>query len=195
MATSDSSQLSRVDVVFLAYKASTGNNSTVTLDSVSTVSLYELERHLRMKRAERASMSAEAYNHYRWYNAALVTELRTSGKGKPRPLLRVFHWYIETSNVDAFRMEGQQCEAVSLVVAAEVEHWYGARPGGRSSSGSRARVLSFGELADTEISRNCQPPTATTAIKRQRMVYRQSVPHRNTTSTPRQTLERIREEV
>ncbi|XP_058120643.1 uncharacterized protein LOC131294819 [Anopheles ziemanni] len=192
MATSDSPQLSRVDVVFLAYKASARNNSSVTLDSVSTVSLYELERHLRMKRAERASMSAEAYNHYRWYNATLVTELRTSGQGKPRPLLRVFHWYIETSNVDAFRMDGQQCEAVSLVVAAEVEHWYGARPGGQSSSGSRARVLSFGELADTPISRNHHP---TTAIKRQPMVYRHPIPHRSTTSTSRQTLERIGEEV
>uniref|UniRef100_A0A182QWQ3 Uncharacterized protein n=1 Tax=Anopheles farauti TaxID=69004 RepID=A0A182QWQ3_9DIPT len=137
----------RVDVVFLAYSANADRNGDkspkVTLDSICTVSLYELQRHLQRKRAERASMGVDAYKHYKWYNAALVAELRTTGKGQPRPLLQAFHWYIETSNRAAFCIEGQQYDAVSLVVAAEVEHWYCARPGHGSAHGSRARV-SFG---------------------------------------------------
>uniref|UniRef100_A0AAG5D662 Uncharacterized protein n=1 Tax=Anopheles atroparvus TaxID=41427 RepID=A0AAG5D662_ANOAO len=188
MAASDDSQLSRVDVVFLSYNAASARNSTVTLDSVCTVSLYQLERHLRTKRTERASMGAEAYKHYRWYNAALATELRTTGKGQPRPLLRAFHWYIETSNVDAFRIDGQPCEAVSLVVAAEVEHWYCARPGGKSSNGRRARITPCCGLSDSTAVRNHY--TAESALKRP-MPITKSRPHRSTT---RHTLERIGEE-
>uniref|UniRef100_A0A182WIS8 Uncharacterized protein n=1 Tax=Anopheles minimus TaxID=112268 RepID=A0A182WIS8_9DIPT len=167
------SQIPRVDVVFLAYSKATRKAPSVTLDSICTVSLYELQRHLQTKRTERNSMGAAAYKHYKWYNAMLAEELRTTGKGQPRPLLQAFHWYIETSNRDAFRIEGQQYDAVSLIVAAEVEHWYCARPG-HSSQGSRARI-SFG-----------------TSIAPQKPIVASStgqLRHRSST-----TLERIREE-
>uniref|UniRef100_A0A182NHK3 Uncharacterized protein n=1 Tax=Anopheles dirus TaxID=7168 RepID=A0A182NHK3_9DIPT len=182
----DPTRIPRVDVVFLAYSAD--NRSTkpprVTLDSICTVSLYELQRHLRRKRAERTDMGVDAYTHYKWYNAALVAELRTTGKGQPRPLLQAFHWYIETSNRAAFRVDGQQYEAVSLVVAAEVEHWYCARPG-HSAHGSRARVP-FGE----------QPERPALTIG---AATDGSIRHNNTTARPslfRRTtaLERIGEE-
>ncbi|XP_053674204.1 uncharacterized protein LOC128724504 [Anopheles nili] len=140
----DAPRIPRVDVVFLAYnRDAPGKQPTVTLDSICTVSLYKLQRHLQQKRTERHSMGVDAYQHYKWYNAALVAELRTKGGcEQTRPLLRAFHWYIETSNRAAFQVEQQLYDAVSLVVAAEVEHWYCARAG-QHASGSRARV-SFG---------------------------------------------------
>ncbi|XP_050090367.1 uncharacterized protein LOC126574288 [Anopheles aquasalis] len=146
MAVSEQSHpiIPRVDVVFLAYRCAdiTGKmQPKVTLDSVCTISLFELEQHLRMKRRERSTMSIEAYKHYRWYNAALVAELcAIKGGKKERPLLRVFHWYIETSNRNAFRIEGKQYEAVSLVMAAEIEHWYCSAGAGKTAQGKRARV-------------------------------------------------------
>lgn len=132
-------RIPRVDVVFLAYCMDTEKLPSVTLDSICTVSLYELQRHLRTKHIQRNSMGMDAYKHYIWYNSVLAEELRTTGNKQPRPLLQAFHWYIETSHQDAFRIEDQQYDAVSLIVAAEVEHWYCARPGHRVQ-GSRARV-------------------------------------------------------
>ncbi|XP_049298388.1 uncharacterized protein LOC125771628 [Anopheles funestus] len=169
------SLLPRVDVVFLAYSPAVGTAPLVTLDSICTVSLYELQRHLQTKRTERNSMGVAAYKHYKWYNAVLAEELRTTGKGQPRPLLQAFHWYIETSNTDAFRVEDQQYEAVSLIVAAEVEHWYCARSD-HSVQGSRARI-SFGADSNVTIG----PVTPKVASGRQ-------LSNRST------TLERIREE-
>lgn len=76
------------------------------------------------------------------YNAALVAELCAIKGGRTeRPLVRAFHWYIETSNRNAFRLEGKQYEAVSLVLAAEVEHWYYSAGAGRAAHGKRARVF------------------------------------------------------
>uniref|UniRef100_A0A2M4CRZ5 Uncharacterized protein n=1 Tax=Anopheles darlingi TaxID=43151 RepID=A0A2M4CRZ5_ANODA len=134
----------RVDVVFLAYRCSDINRQMqpkVTLDSVCTISLFELEQHLRMKHSERSRMSIDAYKHYRWYNAALVSELcAINGGRKERPLLRVFHWYIETSNRNAFLIEEKQYEAVSLVMSTEVEHWYCSAGAGKTTHGKRVRV-------------------------------------------------------
>ncbi|XP_035904517.1 uncharacterized protein LOC118508865 [Anopheles stephensi] len=137
-------RIPRVDIVFLAYCKDAEKVPSVTLDSICTVSLYELQRHLQTKRIERNSMGVEAYKHYKWYNSVLVEELRTTTSRQPRPLLQAFHWYIETSRRDAFRIEDQQYDAVSLIVAAEVEHWYCARPGHRAQ-GSRARVSYAGQ--------------------------------------------------
>lgn len=64
--SSMASVIPRVDVVFLAYSEDAGKAPSVTLDSICTVSLYELQRHLQVKRAERNSMGAEAYKHYKW---------------------------------------------------------------------------------------------------------------------------------
>ncbi|XP_052892906.1 uncharacterized protein LOC128300759 [Anopheles moucheti] len=171
------SQIPRVDIVFLAYSPVAGKAPSVTLDSICTVSLYELQRHLQTKRAERNSMGVAAYKHYKWYNAVLAEELRTIGKGQSRPLLQAFHWYIETSNRDAFRIEDQHYDAVSLIVTAEVEHWYCARPG-PSVQGSRARIP-FGEQSNITIA-----PLTPKVVSSQQLLRR----HRST------TLERIREE-
>lgn len=54
-------------------------------------------------------------------------------------LLQAFHWYIESSNADAFMMEDELYAAVSLIIEADVEHWYCARPGW-NISGSRVRL-------------------------------------------------------
>uniref|UniRef100_A0A182KFC3 Uncharacterized protein n=1 Tax=Anopheles christyi TaxID=43041 RepID=A0A182KFC3_9DIPT len=143
----------RVDVVFLAYSEEADKAPSVTLDSICT------------------------------YNAALVEELRTTGKGQPRPLLQAFHWYIETSNRNAFRIEGQQYDAVSLVVAAEVEHWFCARHG-HSAQGSRARVVSFSDQTNVPIGAT----HASTPAKSQVAVHQRHHRHRLT------TLERIGEE-
>ncbi|XP_058053395.1 uncharacterized protein LOC131205344 [Anopheles bellator] len=146
---------------------------------MSTISLYELQQHLRVKRAERHSMSEDAYRHYRWYNAALEAELRTIGSDSrnERPLLRVFHWYIETSNEDAFRIEGKQYEAVSFVLAAEIEHWYCSAGVGQSVHGRRVRMGDQPSLlADGGVSRCHQPATGgSNNLRKQRKTFLQSI--------------------
>lgn len=79
MAVSEESHslIPRVDVVFLAYKRADINRQMqpkVTLDSVSTISLFELQQHLRAKRSERSRMSIEAYKHYRWVRHSTVLD-------------------------------------------------------------------------------------------------------------------------
>uniref|UniRef100_A0A1Q3EVA8 Uncharacterized protein n=2 Tax=Culex tarsalis TaxID=7177 RepID=A0A1Q3EVA8_CULTA len=154
----------RVDVVYLTYNANRQQPS-ISMDTVCTISLYELKKHRHAKRSERHQMSAEAYRHYRWYNCVLTGMLRIEDGPQ---LLQTFHWYIETATVDAFRIDGGQvCEAVSLIIGPEVEHWYCARVGlgGRSSHGSRVRLRcakwenTFGAQAKARIS-DClvEPP-------------------------------------
>ncbi|XP_058837182.1 uncharacterized protein LOC131693414 [Topomyia yanbarensis] len=125
----------RVDVVYLTYNCKR-IRPTIALDNVCTVSLYELKKHRYMKRNQKTEMSAEAYQHCRWYNTVLSNLLKE--KGGP-VLLKVFHWYIESSNVDAFKVENTLYEAVSLIIAAHVEHWYCAKRG-HSVYGSRLRL-------------------------------------------------------
>lgn len=79
---------------------------------------------------------SKTYNYFFQYNTVLSNQLKQSGGPM---LLRTFHWYIETPNVDAFLVEGEQYEAVSLIMEADVEHWYCARPGW-NVSGSRVRL-------------------------------------------------------
>lgn len=157
MADQLPSVIPRVDVVYLTYNAKRERPS-ISMDTVCTVSLYELKKHRHAKRSEKHQMSAEAYRHYRWYNCVLTGMLRIEDGPQ---LLQTFHWYIETATVDAFRVDGTVCEAVSLIIGPEVEHWYCARVGGlggRSSHGSRVRLRcakwedTFGAQAKARIS-------------------------------------------
>lgn len=162
----DQRAIPRVDVVFLTYNAKRQQPS-ISMDTVCTVSLYELKKHRHAKRSEKSSMSAEAYRHYRWYNCVLTGMLRIEDGPQ---LLQTFHWYIETATVDAFRIDGTVCEAVSLITGPEVEHWYCARVGGRSSHGSRVRLRcakwedTFGAQAKARIS-DCLVEPSPMAVK------------------------------
>lgn len=70
------------------------------------------------------------------YNTVLSNQLKKDGGPM---LLQTFHWYIETPHADAFLVDGELYEAVSLIMETDVEHWYCARPGW-SISGSRVRL-------------------------------------------------------
>lgn len=135
MALGDHRVIPRVDVVYLTYNAKI-SQPTISLDNVCTISLYELKKDRLSKKHYRLSMSVDAYKHYIWYNTVLSNQLKQDGGPM---LLRLFHWYIETPYADAFLVEGELYEAVSLIMEADVEHWYCARPGW-SISGSRVRL-------------------------------------------------------
>ncbi|XP_052873838.1 uncharacterized protein LOC128279160 [Anopheles cruzii] len=175
----------RVDVVFLSYRhhpqdgrSSVTTAPTVTLDSICTISRYELQQHLRVKRTERHSMSEDAYRHYRWYNAALAAELKTIGSDSRdgRPLLRVFHWYIETSNEAAFRIEGKQYEAVSFVLAAEIEHWYcSAGVGQAVRHGRRVRMGDQPSLLTHDVVRHRPATGGSNNLRKPRKTFLQSI--------------------
>lgn len=165
----------RVDVVFLTYN-SKSHQPSISLDSVSTVSLYELKKHRHAKKNQKTEMSMDAYKHYQWYNSVLSNQLREDGGPM---LLKTFHWYIETSNVDAFDVEGAMFEAVSLIIGSEVEHWYYAKAG-RSMCGSRVRLrnckweMDFAAQAKARISDclvaspNNRPSPPSTTVGKQR---------------------------
>ncbi|XP_065086257.1 uncharacterized protein LOC135708179 [Ochlerotatus camptorhynchus] len=135
MALGDHRVIPRVDVVYLTYNAKRSQPS-ISLDNVCTISLYELKKDRLTKKNLRLSMSVDAYKHYTWYNTVLSNQLKKDGGPM---LLRTFHWYIESSNVDAFMVDDELYEAVSLIIEADVEHWYCARPGW-NISGSRVRL-------------------------------------------------------
>lgn len=135
MALGDHRVIPRVDVVYLTYNT-TKSQPTISLDSVCTISLYELKKDRLAKKNYRLSMSVEAYKHYVWYNTVLSNQLKKDGGPM---LLQTFHWYIETPHADAFLVDGELYEAVSLIMETDVEHWYCARPGW-SISGSRVRL-------------------------------------------------------
>lgn len=137
VAHGDHRVIPRVDVVYLTYNAKL-DHPTISLDSVCTISLYELKKDRLAKKNYRRSMSVDAYKHYIWYNTVLSNQLKQDGGPM---LLRTFHWYIETPIVDAFLVDGELYEAVSLIMEADVEHWYCARPGW-NISGSRVRIRS-----------------------------------------------------
>ncbi|XP_062549565.1 uncharacterized protein LOC134214163 [Armigeres subalbatus] len=135
MALGDQRVIPRVDVVYLTYNTKK-SEPTISLDSVCTISLYELKKDRLAKKNYRLSMSVEAYKHYVWYNTVLSNQLKKDGGPM---LLQTFHWYIETPHADAFLVDGELYEAVSLIMETDVEHWYCARPGW-SISGSRVRL-------------------------------------------------------
>lgn len=132
----------RVDVVYLTYNCKR-IRPTIALETVCTVSLYELKKHRNAKKNQKTEMSNEAYQHYRWYNTVLSQQLKD---GDGAMLLKVFHWYIESSNVDAFLVENCRYDAVSLIIAAHVEHWYCAKAGNNCAYGSRLRLGCTGKL-------------------------------------------------
>ncbi|XP_055531793.1 uncharacterized protein LOC129722410 [Wyeomyia smithii] len=132
----------RVDVVYLSYN-SKRIRPTIALDNACTVSLYELKKHRQIKKKQKTEMSYDAYQHYKWYNAVLTNQLREGGGPM---LLKVFHWYIESPKADAFMVENCRYDAVSLIIAAHVEHWYCAKAGCTSTYGSRIRLRSNGKV-------------------------------------------------
>ena len=67
----------RVDVVYLTYNAKQQQPS-ISMDTVCTVSLYELKKHRHAKRSEKHLMSAEAYRHYRWVSWSWFAALMKS---------------------------------------------------------------------------------------------------------------------
>ncbi|XP_055602128.1 uncharacterized protein LOC129750942 [Uranotaenia lowii] len=149
------SSIPRVDVVYLTYNAQR-LQPAISLDNVCTVSLFELKKHRETKRTQKAEMSYDAYKHYQWYNSMLTNELRhqaeqneTNAANSNYPLLlKIFHWYIESANLDAFVVDHATTnppkvyEAISLIIGAEVEHWYCAKAGHASIHGSRVRIRS-----------------------------------------------------
>ncbi|XP_058465456.1 uncharacterized protein LOC131439000 [Malaya genurostris] len=140
----------RVDVVYLTYNGKR-IRPTIALDNVCTVSLYELKKHRYTKKIQRTQMGTDAYQHYKWYNTVLSNKLKEQGGPV---LLKVFHWYIETPKVDAFKVGNILYDAVSLIIVAHVEHWYCAKRG-NSIYGSRLR-LENGKKQATDSTEQCR---------------------------------------
>ncbi|XP_055620192.1 uncharacterized protein LOC129764757 [Toxorhynchites rutilus septentrionalis] len=132
----DEKLIPRVDVVYLTYNCERLQPS-ISLDNVCTISLYELRKHREAKKNQQTKMSIDAYKHYKWYNSVLTDLLKS--RGGPESMLKTFHWYIESSNVEAFKAKGVLFEAVSLIICEELEHWYCAKQN-ESLHGSRIRI-------------------------------------------------------
>ncbi|XP_053687189.1 uncharacterized protein LOC128736728 [Sabethes cyaneus] len=135
-AADEPPSIPRVDVVYLSYNCKR-IRPTIALDNVCTVSLYELKKHRKAKKNQKTQMSYDAYQHYKWYNTVLSKQLKEGGGPM---LLKVFHWYIESSHGDAFEVNACRYDAVSLIIAAHVEHFYCAKAGCTSAQGRRLRL-------------------------------------------------------
>jgi hypothetical protein len=70
----------------------------------------------------------------------LVNELRNTGL---KCKLKISHWYIESGNKEAFKMNDVVFRAVSIIITPEMEHWYCANTGSNAkySYGSRYRNI------------------------------------------------------
>lgn len=103
--------------------------------------MYELKQHKDLKRRQKYEMGAEAYQHYKWYNSILQKELRL--KPEAHYKLKIFHWYIESSNIQAFTIDDVLYKAMSVIISPTVEYWYGANAGRGvpHTWGSRPRPL------------------------------------------------------
>lgn len=133
------SEIIQVDVAFLTYNPKRlADTPQVKQDDSCVIGLDELRKHREQKRREREKMGIEAYHHYKWYNSMLVHELKQSSESSK---LKIIHWHIESGNVEAFMMGGVLYKAVSIIIGADMEHWYCANTGkdGTSSFGSRYR--------------------------------------------------------
>lgn len=133
------SEIVQVDVAFLTYNPKRcADTPSVEQNDPCVVSLNELKKHRDHKRRERETLGLEAYHHYKWYNSMLVHELKQSSENSK---LKIIHWHIESGNVEAFMMGGVLYKAVSIIIGAEMEHWYCANTGkdGSHSYGSRYR--------------------------------------------------------
>lgn len=133
------SEIIQVDVAFLTYNPNLcADTPSVNQDNSCDVGLQELRKHREIKRRAKDTMGAEAYHHYKWYNGMLIHELKTCSENAK---LKVIHWHIESGNTEAFMMGGVLYKAVSIIIGAEMEHWYCANTGknGTHSFGSRYR--------------------------------------------------------
>lgn len=133
------SEIIQVNVAFLTYNPRLCvDRPSVEPDNSCVVGLEELKKHRDHKRREKESMGPEAYHHYKWYNSMLTQELKQSLENSK---LKVVHWHIESGNTEAFTMGNVLYRAVSIIVGAEMEHWYCANTGkdGSHSFGSRYR--------------------------------------------------------
>lgn len=133
------SEVVQIDVAFLTYNSKLcADTPSVRQDDSCLVEIQDLKKHRDHKRRERESMGIEAYHHYKWYNSMLVHELKQSPENSK---LKIIHWHIESGNVEAFMMGGDLYKAVSIIIGADMEHWYCANTGkdGSHSYGSRYR--------------------------------------------------------
>lgn len=133
------SEIVQVDVAFLTYNPKRcADTPSVKQDDSCAIGLGDLKKHRDHKRREKESMGSEAYHHYKWYNSMLVHELKQFSENSK---LKIIHWHIESGNVEAFMMGGVLYKAVSIIIGADMEHWYCANTGkdGSHSYGSRYR--------------------------------------------------------
>ena len=133
------SEIIQVDVAFLTYNPKLcADTPSVRQDDSCVVGLSDLKKHRDHKRRERETMGIEAYHHYKWYNSMLVHELKQAAENSR---VKIVHWHIESGNVEAFMMGGVLYKAVSIIIGADMEHWYCANTGknGSNSYGSRYR--------------------------------------------------------
>lgn len=124
------------------------------LDSVCTAGVYELKKHRELKKKEKYEMGSEAYQHYKWYNHVLLTELRSHCDSHTK--LQIFHWHIESSNIEAFTIDDVLYKAVSVIISPSLEYWYCANAGKGTPHiwGSRPRPLKGSET----VNRKASPP-------------------------------------
>lgn len=133
------SEVVQIDVAFLTYNPKLCSDTpSVKQDNSCIAGLSELRKHRDHKRREKDAMGVEAYHHYKWYNSMLIHELKASSENSK---LKIIHWHIESGNIEAFMMGGVLYKAVSIIIGAEMEHWYCANTGkdGSHSFGSRYR--------------------------------------------------------
>lgn len=120
--------LIQIDVAFLTYNPNRPlTQPEVKLDSLCTAGMYELKKHRELKRKEKYEMSSEAYQHYKWYNSILTTELLNREDDHTK--LKIYHWHIESSNVKAFTIDEVLYKAVSVIISPTLEYWYCANAG------------------------------------------------------------------
>lgn len=141
----DASSSMSVNVTFLTYNPNRNIHSPIIkLDSTCNAGLFELQEHKKLKRKEKYLMGADAYNHYKWYNSCLNNEchkLDNGFAGNNNPKLKIFHWSIESGNINAFKIQNVTYQAVSIITSPTNEYWYGANQGPNSSHTFGSRVL------------------------------------------------------
>lgn len=153
--------LIQMDVAFLTYNPDRPiTKPEVKLDSLCTAGSYELRKHRELKRKEKYEMGSEAYQHYKWYNSILRSELEQHGDQRTK--LKIYHWHIESSNVQAFTMDEVLYKAVSVIISPTLEYWYCANAGRGTPHiwGSRPRPL----IAEVVEEKSSSPTTTVSGI-------------------------------
>lgn len=133
------SEIIQIDVAFLTYNPKLcADTPSVKQDSACLAAMSDLKRHRDHKRKDKATMGVEAYRHYKWYNSMLCHEINVASENSK---LNIIHWHVESGNKEAFMMGGVLYKAVSIIIGADMEHWYCANTGkdGTYSHGSRYR--------------------------------------------------------